>query len=112
MINPAVAWIAAGAAVLAYPTLRPYADETSLAGLAAMASTAWIGSHVFGMMGFVLLTVAVRSSHGLVRTARSGRAAATLMGAALVLLLPCYGVRPSVCTRSSSARGPPATSAW
>lgn len=73
MTKITAAWIAAGAAFLAYPALRPYADKTDLDGLAAMASTAWIGSHLLGMIGFVLLTVALRSTtDGPLQTSRAG----------------------------------------
>ena len=77
----ALPWIIAGAAFVAYPALRPYADESSLAGLAAMGSIRWLVAHLLGMVGFVALAAGLQ--------ALSGRA--RLASLAVVLLLPYYG---------------------
>lgn len=89
---PTAAWIGTGLAFGLYPALRPYADETTLAGLAAMASTGWVVAHLLGMAGFVGLAIAVRTSAGsLVPTGGTARWVGwmTALGAALVL--PYYG---------------------
>ena len=39
-----------------YPALRPYTDETTLDGAAAMSSGAWVAAHVLAMAAFTLLT--------------------------------------------------------
>src|SRR5690606_4782971 len=86
------AFVVAGLAFAAYPALRPYSDETSLDGAAAMASTAWVAAHSLGMVGFIALTLGVWALHGL-RPGASRAAAATVtltwLGASLVL--PYYG---------------------
>ena len=91
-VRPVLVWSGAAAAFLLYPVLRPYADETGLPGLAAMASDRWLVAHLLGMAAFVLLAVGVR---GLVPVAAgTGRVARTvpvLAEAAVVLLLPYYG---------------------
>ncbi|MDP9847211.1 hypothetical protein [Streptosporangium lutulentum] len=46
-----------GVLFLLYPLVRPYADETSIQGAEAMASPAWVAAHLFGMIGFILLSL-------------------------------------------------------
>lgn len=80
----------AGALFVAYPALRPYSDETTLAGAEAMASTAWLVSHVMGMAAFVLLCVGLWvSARDLRARWMSGAGVAAGVGTALVL--PYYG---------------------
>lgn len=61
--------VAAGALAVAgflfvlYPALRPYTDETTLDGARAFASTAWVASHVMGMIGFIGLAVGLLGVH-------------------------------------------------
>jgi hypothetical protein len=51
---------------------RPYTDETTLDGARAFTSTAWVASHVMGMLGFIGLAIGlqffgpppVRMAHG------------------------------------------------
>lgn len=79
---------AAGGAFIAYPALRPYADETTLAGAEAMASGAWVLAHLLGMAGFVLVAL------GMTMTAQGQRAmrwAAALAWLGAALVLPFYG---------------------
>lgn len=78
---PFLTWVGAGLAFVAYPALRPYADETAMPGLAAMASDRWVVAHLLGMTGFVLLAAGVTSLTG-------SRRLATV---AVLLLLPYYG---------------------
>jgi hypothetical protein len=47
----------AGACFFAYPAIRPYTDEASLAGTEAFASPAWLLSHTLAIVGFILLTL-------------------------------------------------------
>ncbi len=84
----AVALAVAGLCFLAYPALRPYSDESTLAGAAAMSSTAWVVAHLLGVAAFLL------TSHGLTSDVRPGRAGRVAAGAAWLgtaLVLPYYG---------------------
>ena len=86
-------WIVAGVGFATYPAVRPYADETTYAGLAAMASNAWLLAHLFGVLAFAALPIGL-SRLGR-RLAPEGSRAADSLGPlsylALVLLLPYYG---------------------
>lgn len=81
---------AAGAFLAAYPALRPYSDETTLAGADAMASTAWVAAHSLGMVGFITLTMGAWALHRLGRTPLTG-ALLALTWSAVSLVLPYYG---------------------
>lgn len=102
------AFAAAGVLFAAYPLLRPWSDETTLDGAAAMASPAWLASHVLAMVAFVLLALALHRgratdravAHASVpasRTPVSAHASGAASGAAVaawvgaVLVLPYYG---------------------
>ena len=50
-------WLVAGLGFAAYPAVRPYADETTYAGLAAMASDAWLLAHLLGVLAFAALPI-------------------------------------------------------
>jgi hypothetical protein len=86
-------WIAAGVGFATYPAVRPYADETTYAGLAVMASDAWLLAHLLGVLAFAALPIGL-SRLGR-RLAPEGSRAADSLGPlsylALVLLLPYYG---------------------
>jgi hypothetical protein len=86
-------WIAAGVGFATYPVVRPYADETTYAGLAAMASNTWLLAHLLGVLAFAALPIGL-SRLGR-RLAPEGSRAADSLGPlnylALVLLLPYYG---------------------
>ena len=58
-------WLLMGTAFGAYPALRPYADETALPGLAAMASGRWLVAHLLGMLAFALVPVAMATLRSL-----------------------------------------------
>lgn len=74
---------AAGLLFLLYPASRPWQDETTAAGAAAsMGSTAWVLSHLFAMIGFILVPIALLEIH---------RAAAITFWAGAGLTLPYYG---------------------
>jgi hypothetical protein len=52
----AAALAAAGVLFLAYPALRPWHDEGTVAGAtASMSSPAWVTAHFFAMLGFILM---------------------------------------------------------
>lgn len=54
----AVALAVSGVLFLLYPATRPYEDESTLEGAtAAMSSNAWVAAHLFGIVGFVLLSL-------------------------------------------------------
>lgn len=84
---------AIGAFFVLYPTLRPWQDETVPAGAAAaMGSPFWIASHLFAMLGFILLPAvpivfAWRESRG----RRTLVAAAIMLWLGVGLVLPYYG---------------------
>ena len=75
-----LAWAGSAVAFVAYPALRPYADETGLAGLSAMGSDRWLWAHLLGMLGFALLIPATRSLAG-----------GSLARWGAILVLPYYG---------------------
>ena len=74
---------AAGLLFLLYPALRPWHDETTASGAAAsMGSTAWVLSHLFAMIGFILVPIALLEVH---------RTAAITFWVGAGLTLPYYG---------------------
>lgn len=94
------AWFAAaGLAFAGYPLLRPWGPESGLRGAEDFASTAWVLSHVLGMVGFVALALGLRAA---ARGQAVGRAPWSWTGhpvhkaesrawLAVALLLPYYG---------------------
>ncbi|SDC22932.1 hypothetical protein [Actinokineospora iranica] len=84
----------AGLLFAAYPATRPYRDETTLDGAAAMSSTAWTLAHTAAMIGFILLPLALLGLRAAVGGTRGeGPAAAAFVTALLGagLTLPYYG---------------------
>ena len=74
---------AAGLLFLLYPAVRPWEDETTAQGAAAaMGSQAWVLSHLFAMIGFILVPIALLEVH---------RAAAITFWVGAGLTLPYYG---------------------
>ncbi|HEX7307955.1 hypothetical protein [Lentzea sp.] len=74
---------AAGVLFLLYPAVRPWEDETTAAGAAAaMGSQAWVLSHLFAMIGFILVPIALLEVH---------RTAAITFWVGAGLTLPYYG---------------------
>lgn len=90
-LNTTWPWLVAGLAFAAYPALRPYTDETTLTGLAAMASGRWLAAHLLGMLGFALLPVALATLRTADPSSRAARAAVPLAYLGAALLLPYYG---------------------
>ncbi|CAM3644039.1 hypothetical protein OCAE111667_19950 [Occultella aeris] len=78
----------AGVLFVLYPAVRPWTDETTLAGAAAFASQQWVAAHTMGMFAFMLVAAAL-----LVRAFATGRAliTATLAAVGTALVLPYYG---------------------
>jgi len=91
----AAALVLAGALFVAYPAVRPWHDETTAAGaLASLGSGAWVASHLFAILGFVLLPVGLLALRDAVRDTPAGRIAGVALLAAWVgigLTLPYYG---------------------
>src|SRR5262245_3578865 len=91
----AVALAAAGALFVAYPALRPWHDETTVAGAtASMSSTAWVAAHFFAMIGFILMPLgllAVRAALAATRAEPTALAATVLAWLGSGLTLPYYG---------------------
>jgi hypothetical protein len=91
----AVALTAAGLLFLLYPAVRPWTDESTAEGaLRAMSAGAWVASHLFAMIGFVLVGLGLLALWAAVRRTP----AEPLAGAAVVatwvgagLTLPYYG---------------------
>lgn len=74
---------AAGLLFLLYPATRPWEDETTTAGAAAaLGSQAWVWSHLFAMIGFILVPIALLEIH---------RTAAITFWVGAGLTLPYYG---------------------
>ncbi|GAA4225759.1 hypothetical protein FHR32_002293 [Streptosporangium album] len=86
----AASLIGAGILFLVYPVLRPYSDETTMEGARAMASSAWMASHLSAVAGFILLTLGLLGLHQMLGQRLSLRAVvATWIGVGLTL--PYYG---------------------
>lgn len=81
-------WIAAAAWLLLYPVVRPWEDESTLAGVIAWDSSAWILSHTAAILGLVCVVA------GSALDAAAGRVPArvpVLLGVGTALVLPYYG---------------------
>ena len=78
---------AAGVLFLLYPVFRPWTDETTADGAhAAMASPAWVAAHLFAMIGFVLVPLALLDLRDVI-----GLAPMVVMSVGTGLTLPYYG---------------------
>ncbi len=85
---------AAGLAFLAYPILRPYAEDGTPAAAHGFASDAWVTAHLCAMAGFMLLVPAVMALGAVVgRGPGSGaaRLAVVATTAGVGFILPYYG---------------------
>ena len=91
----AVALAVGGVLFLAYPALRPWHDEDTVAGAtASMSSNAWVAAHFFAMVGFILLPLgllAVRAAVAATRVEPAAMLAAILGWIGVGLTLPYYG---------------------
>ncbi len=79
----AAALTAAGVLFFLYPALRPWADESTAEGaLHALSSPWWVATHLFAMIGFILVPLALLPIT---------RVAAVIMWIGAGLTLPYYG---------------------
>jgi hypothetical protein len=91
----AVLLILSGIFFILFPLIRPFFDETTLEGAVEFASARWVVAHVFGMVGFILLSIGflgvylVQRRTGLERRAFL---ALILCWAGTGLTLPFFGV--------------------
>src|SRR5690349_14640557 len=73
----------AGVLFFLYPALRPWADESTADGARhAMSSPWWVATHLFAMVGFILVPLALLAVD---------RVAAVIMWFGAGLTLPYYG---------------------
>jgi hypothetical protein len=91
----ALALATAGALFALYPAVRPWNDESTVAGAtASMTSPAWVAAHSFAMLGFILLPLGLLAlSEALTDTpsASLARTAAVISWIGAGLTLPYYG---------------------
>ena len=74
----AVALAAGGVLFLAYPALRPWHDEGTVAGAtASMSSAAWVTAHFFAMLGFILMPLGLLALRSALAPTRAGPLALT-----------------------------------
>ena len=91
----ALALAVAGVLFVLYPAVRPWQDESTVAGATkAMSSGAWVAAHVFAMVGFVLVALGLLGLWNAVSRTRAERLAlapvvTTWIGVGLTL--PYYG---------------------
>jgi hypothetical protein len=93
--------LGAGALVVAavlfvlYPAVRPWEDESTVDGATrAMSSGAWVASHLFAMIGFILIPLGLLALWGVVAQSRAeplGFAALIVTWVGAGLTLPYYG---------------------
>jgi hypothetical protein len=85
------ALVFAGVMFLLYPAVRPWHDESTVAGArASMSSDAWVASHFFAMLGFIAVPLGLLALHAAVASRLSFLALVTAwIGAGLTL--PYYG---------------------
>ncbi|HEY1176871.1 MAG TPA: hypothetical protein VGF17_11995 [Phytomonospora sp.] len=79
---------AAGVLFAGYQLLRPYADETTMDGLKAMASNQWIAAHLFASLAYLLIPFgfyALRPLVGFTKTATAAVVTAWI-GAGMTIL--------------------------
>jgi hypothetical protein len=86
---------ATGALFILYPAIRPWDDESTAAGaIAAMSSTAWVASHLFAMIGFILLPLGLLALRRAVDGTPGERPAAAALLTGWIgagLILPYFG---------------------
>jgi hypothetical protein len=91
----AAALAAAGMLFFLYPAVRPWEDESTLDGATkAMSSGAWVASHLFAMIGFILIPLGLLAVHGAVSRTGAERVGFTALVTTWIgvgLTLPYYG---------------------
>lgn len=91
----AAALALAGVLFVLYPALRPWHDESTVAGATtSMSSPAWVAAHYLAVLGFILLPLGLLAVRGALAGTRSASlaltaAVVTWIGAGLTL--PYYG---------------------
>jgi hypothetical protein len=84
----------AGIGFALYPAIRPFSDETSLAGATAFASTRWLVAHSMAMGAFILLALGLLGVAARLREASAGtlaRRGLVVSWVGIALTLPYYG---------------------
>jgi hypothetical protein len=85
----------AGVMFVLYPAVRPWTDESTVDGaISAMASNAWVASHLFAMIGFILVSLGLLALWGVLRSSRVEPVAFAAVVASWIgagLTLPYYG---------------------
>jgi hypothetical protein len=85
----------AGLLFLLYPAVRPWPDESTVDGaVASLGSSAWVAAHLFAMVGFVLVALALpvlRRAVGAGPAGSLATTAAVITGIGAGLTLPYYG---------------------
>jgi hypothetical protein len=91
----ALALAVAGVLFVLYPAMRPWHDESTRDGaIASMSSAAWVASHLFAMIGFILLPLGLLALRNVVSGTRAepmALAAAVTTWIGVGLTLPYYG---------------------
>src|SRR5919201_1865769 len=91
----AFALAVAGVLFVLYPAVRPWQDESTVAGATkAMSSGAWVAAHLFAMVGFILVALGLLGLWTAVRRTRAERlalAAVVTTWIGVGLTLPYYG---------------------
>lgn len=91
----ALGLVVAGVLFVLYPVLRPWHDEETVDGaVAAMDSAAWVASHSFAMVGFILVALGLLAVRHVVRHTPAERTAFAAVVTGWIgagLTLPYYG---------------------
>lgn len=91
----ALALAVAGVLFILYPALRPWHDESTVDGaIASMDSGAWLASHLFAMIGFILVALGLLAVRQVVRDSGAERIAFAAVVTGWIgagLTLPYYG---------------------
>jgi hypothetical protein len=81
----------AGVMFLLYPALRPWHDESTVAGAReSMSSNGWVAAHFFAMLGFIAVPLGLFALHAIL-TSRSSLLAVVTAWIGAGLTLPYYG---------------------
>jgi hypothetical protein len=91
----ALALAIAGVLFILYPAVRPWQDESTVAGATkAMGSSAWVAAHLFAMLGFILVALGLLAVWTTVSNTRAERVAFAAVVTGWIgvgLTLPYYG---------------------
>jgi hypothetical protein len=91
----AVALALSGLLFLLYPAVRPWHDESTVAGaVASMSSNAWVAAHLFAMFALILMPLGLLALVGLWAGSRGAGltlAATVIIWVGAGLALPYYG---------------------